>query len=293
MNQKQIKAGKIAAQALEYAKTLIKPNAKVVDILDKTEKKIKDLGGSLAFPVQISLNDFAAHYCSDQDDKTILKDQIVSIDVGVHIDGFIGDNALTIDLSKKNQDLVKASREALDNAIKIIKPGVKLREIGKVIHDTITSYNFSPIRNLSGHGLDEFNIHTKPTIPNYDNGDETELKQDDVIAIEPFASKGAGVVYESGNATIFQLINKKPVRNLITRQVLKEIQTYNELPFCKRWLTKRFGLPKTNFALRELKQLDILKEYPPLVDKEHGLVSQAEHSLIVTKDGCKVLTKNE
>lgn len=289
--EKLTKAGKIAAQALEFAKSLVKPGVKLVEVCDKTEEKIKQLGGKLAFPVQISLNDTAAHFCPDQDDETVFKDQLVSIDVGVHIDGFIGDNALTIDLSGENKDLVKASREALDNAIKIVKPGIRISEIGKVIHETITKYGFSPVRNLSGHGLGEYGIHTKPSIPNYDNGDSTELKDGDVIAIEPFASKGAGIVYESGNATVFQLNIKKPVRNMITRQILKEIETYKDLPFCKRWLERKFGTAKTNFALRELRNQEMIREYPPLVDQNHGLVSQAEHSLIVTKDGCKVLTK--
>ena len=285
------KAGKIAAQALEYAKSLVKPGVKLLEVCEKTEEKIKELGGEIAFPAQISLNDTAAHFCPDEDDENVFKDEVVCIDVGVHINGFIGDNAATVDLSGKNEELVKASREALNNALKIIKPGITLGEIGKTIHETITKYGFSPVRNLSGHGLDEYNIHTKPTIPNYDNGDATVLEEGMIIAIEPFASAGAGVVYESSNPTVFQLSGKKPVRNIITRQVIKEIAKYNNLPFCRRWLTKKFGTPKVNFALRELKQLGILREYPPLIDEAHRLVSQAEHSLIITKDGCEVLTK--
>ena len=285
------KAGKIAAQALEFAVSLVKPGVSLLEVCEKTEEKIKELGGQPAFPVQISLNDTAAHFCPDEDDTTIFKDQVVCIDVGVHVNGFIGDNAATVDLSNKNQDLVKASREALNNAIKIIKPGITLGEIGKTIQETITKYGFSPVRNLSGHGLDEYNIHTKPTIPNYDNGDPTALKQGDIVAIEPFASAGAGIIYESSNASIFQLPEKKPVRNIITRQVIKEIDRLKGLPFCRRWLTKKFGLAKTNFALRELKNLEILREYPPLLDKNHGLVSQAEHTILVTQEGCEILTK--
>ena len=276
------KAGKIAAEALQFGKTLIKKDASLLDVTKKIEEKIAQLGGKPAFPVQVSLNDSAAHFCPDEDDKIIFKDQLVSIDVGVHIDGFIGgDNALTVDLSGENEDLVKASREALNNAIKIIKPGIKISEIGKAIQETIQSFGFAPVRNLSGHGLDHFNIHSKPSIPNYDNGDQTELEEDQLIAIEPFASKGAGIIYESGNATVFQLIGKKPVRNIFTRQILKELEKYNGLPFCRRWLTEKLSLPKVNFALRELSNLEILREYPPLIDKNHGLISQAEHTLIV------------
>ena len=101
------------------------------------------------------------------------------------------------------------------------------------------------------------------------------------VAIEPFASTGAGVIFESSNANIFSLAIKKPVRNIITRQVLKEIEKYKELPFTTRWLTKKFPEPKVNFALRELLQKEILHKYPPLPDRAGGLVSQAEHTIIV------------
>jgi len=289
--EKYRKAGKIAAVALEYAKSLVKPGVSVKEVCDKTEAKIKELGGGIAFPTQISLNDTAAHFCPDEDDDTVFKEQVACIDVGAYIDGFIGDDAATVDLSSRNANLVKASREALNNAIKIIKPGITLGEIGKIIQGTIESYGFSPVRNLSGHGLDRYAIHTKPSIPNYDNGDMTELEEGMIIAIEPFASAGAGIIYESSNPTIFQLSAKKPTRNMITRQILKEIDKLNMLPFCRRWLVKKFGLPKTNFALRDLKNLGILMEYPPLVDKAHGLVSQAENTLLITKEGCEVLTK--
>jgi len=185
-------------------------------------------------------------------------------------------------LQNTGQTLSGELPKTISNVIKV--------SIGKVIHETITSFGFSPVRNLSGHGLDQFNIHSPPSIPNFDNGNETELKEDQLIAIEPFASKGAGIVYESGNATVFQLTGKKPVRNIFTRQILKELEKYNGLPFCRRWLVEKFSLPKVNFALRELKSLEILREYPPLVDKEHGLVSQAEHTIII-KEKPIILTK--
>ena len=132
--QKHLQAGKITAESLAYGKTLIKPGAVVREILDKVEEKIVSLRGTPAFPAQISLNEFAAHCCSDLNDKTMLQDQVVKLDVGVQIDGYIADSALTVDLSWKYADLLKASQEALEKALKIVRPGVTLGEIGKVIH---------------------------------------------------------------------------------------------------------------------------------------------------------------
>ena len=277
---KYVKAGKIVVEAINYGKSIIKPGAPVLEVLDKIELKIQELGGKLAFPAQISLNEVAAHYCSDLNDKNILKDQVVKVDVGVHIDGYIADTAITLDLSGKYFELLKANHEALAAALRIVKPGVALLEIGRTIHEVITSYGFSPVRNLSGHGLGHYNIHTRPSIPNFDNGNKNVLEEGMVIAIEPFASTGSGVVQESSPATIFTLKNDYGVRDPITRNILMEIKTYKGLPFAKRWLENKFGVPKTNFALKQLIAKGCLEEHPPLVDKG-GIVSQAEHSIIV------------
>jgi methionyl aminopeptidase len=139
--QDYIKAGKIASEALQFGKTLIIPDASMLEVLNQIEKKVRDLGGELAFPAQISCDDLAAHFCPNEND-IIFKEQVCCLDVGVHINGFIGDNALTVDLSNNHQELVIASREALNNALKIIRPGTTLSEIGKTIGETIQSCGF-------------------------------------------------------------------------------------------------------------------------------------------------------
>ncbi|MDP3640449.1 MAG: type II methionyl aminopeptidase [Nanoarchaeota archaeon] len=279
--EKYLKAGKITAIAREFGQQLIKPGASVREILDKVETKIVELGGQPAFPAQISLNEFAAHCCSDLTDTTILQDQVVKLDVGVHIDGYIADTAVTVDLSGKHGKLLKASQDALEKALALVRPGVTLAALGKAIQETITAAGFSPVRNLSGHGLGHFEIHARPSIPNVDNGNQNVLKEGMVIAIEPFASTGAGTVQESSPATVFTFVSDAGIRDPITRKVLEEIRTYQKLPFAKRWLEKKFGIAKTNFALRQLLTKGCLEQHPPLVDEARGLVSQAEHSVIV------------
>ena len=289
--QNYIKAGRISAEVLEYGKSLIKRGNSILEATELIEKKIYELGAKPAFPVQISCNEIAAHFCAEEDDNTIFENQVVSLDLGVHVDGAIGDNAYTIDLSQSYGDLVKAAQKALEEALKIISIGTELREIGKVINDTIKSYGYSPVRNLSGHGLDLYNIHSKPTIPNIDNGDKTILKKGMAFAVEPFATTGSGVVHESGLPTVFMLEHKKPTRSPITREVLKKIENYEGLPFAKRWLTRKFGA-KANFALRELTQLGMIHQFPPLVEVNKGIVTQAEHSILIDDEGeVIVLTK--
>ncbi len=279
-----MRAGKIAAEALEYGKGLVKKGALMVEALDKIEQKVIDLGAGLAFPAQISCDHIAAHYCPEEDDKTAFSEQVVCLDVGVHVDGFIGDTAATIDLSGKYGNLAKAAEDALSSAIKIIKVGTTLGEIGKTIQETIQRYGFAPVRNLSGHGLGKYEIHTKPSIPNFDNKDTTKIEKGMVFAVEPFASAGAGIVQDSGNATVFELTAKRPVRSPTTRQVLHEIESYNGLPFTTRWLTRKFGA-RAKLALREMGQLGMLYAHPPLADKDKGIISQAEHTILIDNEG--------
>ena len=247
---------------------------------NKIEKKISELGGELAFPTQISSNEIAAHYCALKDDPIIFEDQLVCLDVGVHVDGCIGDNACSVDLSDNNQELVKASEEALKAATEILEKGIKLSEIGKAIETTITNKGFQPVRNLSGHGLDLYNIHSPPTVPNY-NTESDETLEEGFIAIEPFATNGTGLIHEKGEANVFALAGKKSVRTGFVRNIQKEIETYQGLPFTKRWLLEKFSEPQVNYALKQLKQLKILHEYSPLVERSEGLVSQAENSFYI------------
>ncbi len=276
-----IKAGKIAKEVRTYAISLVKPGVLLSEVADKVEKKIEELGGKPAFPMQISRNNIAAHYCPTYEEEVFFKENdLIKVDIGVHINGYIADTAQSIDLGG-NEKLLRASEEALNNAIKLVKPGVQVREIGKTIQETIESHGFKPVRNLCGHGIGRFIVHKSPSIPNFDNGDTTVLEEGMTIAIEPFASSGAGLIKEEGKATIFALISKKPVRGLFTRKVLNEILKFDNLPFAYRWLEKKFKKAELAFAFRELKQLGVLREHPPLPDVNNGLVSQREHTMLV------------
>ncbi len=285
------KAGKIAWQALNYGKTLIKVDNNVLKVVEVIENEIKKLNGGLAFPVQVSINDMAAHFTpNDEKDLTFKQGDLVKLDVGAQVNGAIGDNALTIDLGQ-NKELSKASQLALQEAIKLAKPGTRVCEIGKVIDKTITEFGFKPIKNLSGHGLDLYEPHSGLTIPNYDNNDQLELEENMIIAIEPFATDGVGLVQDGKLSNIYKIVNVKQVRNDITRNVLKYIiDEYKTLPFAKRMLLKKFDSFKVNFALRMLEKESILHHYPQLPEKSKGLVSQHEFTLRV-KDQPEVLTK--
>ncbi|RMF07067.1 type II methionyl aminopeptidase [Candidatus Woesearchaeota archaeon] len=276
-----ITAGKIAGQARDFGCSLVKKGASMLEVAEKIEAKIRELGGQPAFPVNISLNHVAAHHTPLPNDDSVFGDDIVKVDVGVHVNGAIGDTAATVDLSGNYSDLIKASKEALESALEIVKPGVKTGEIGKAIQEAITSYGFAPVRNLAGHGLSRYEVHDVPSIPNTDTGNQLQLKEGQIIAIEPFASTGAGVVQEGGVSSIFSQISANPVRDRMARQLLNEIKKYNNLPFASRWLTGRMSYAQVRLGLLNLTRAGVIRDYPPLSDEAKGMISQAEHTIIV------------
>ncbi len=279
---KYIKAGKIAAEVRDYGCSLVKKDALVVEIAEKIDKKIEELGAKPAFPVNISINDMAAHWHPVINDKTTIKEEdYVKIDVGVHVDGYIGDTAKTIRVAGKD-DLIICSEKMLENAIKIIKPGVTIGEIGEVIENTAKEFGFNPIRNLTGHSLGRYDVHAGLVIPNIKNDSKYQLREDEVIAIEPFCTSGNGLVKDSGKALIFRWINDKPIRLIEGRKILEMArEKFERLPFAKRWIQKYFSPLKVELSLRELETVNALYGYKPLREVSGKPVAQTEHTLIV------------
>ncbi|MBN1923685.1 MAG: type II methionyl aminopeptidase [Nanoarchaeota archaeon] len=287
--QELLKAGKITAEAREYAKSLIKEEVNVYDFVKKVEDKIFSLGGKLAFPVNISINEDAAHDTADYKGKDVFtRGQVVKVDIGAQVNGYVGDTAFTKEITTNNyKDLIKASEEALKEALKIIKPGIKLCEIGAVIESTIKKYGYNPIRNLGGHGVSKYNLHTGLFIPNYDNGSKAELKEDDTVAVEPFATTGHGMVFNKNIVKIFSLEKPKPTRVMSARKMQDYIiKEFNTLPFAEHHLKSsgKFSEAELRLGLRELVRSGILHSYHVLTEVSKGIVSQAEHTIIVNDD---------
>lgn len=276
--KKLLQAGKIAREVLQFMKSEAKPGVKLLDLANKADGKIFALGGKPAFPINLSLNHIAAHYTPAMNDETVFTEHdVLKIDVGVHIDGFIADTACTVGFEK---ELIRASEEALDAAIRVCRPGVKVSEIGKEVERVIKSYDgYSPITNLSGHSLEQYNLHSGLNIPNYNNKSNVMLNDGDVIAIEPFATTGVGKIKEGKPSGIFKLENPKPVRSMEARKLMMFIEgKYRTLPFARRWIA---SMPANLLNLSILEKEGVLHQYPELPEESRGLVSQAEHTVIV------------
>lgn len=281
--EKYEKAQSIAKEVLSYAKPLVKVNAKIFDIAESVESKMKELGGLPAFPVNTSINDIAAHYTPDVNDPLTLKENdLVKIDFGVHIDGYISDNAFTVCAGKKSHPLIEASEKGLEEAVKLIKVGVKISEVSEVVQDTLNKFGFNPIHNLCGHGLERYTQHAPPTIPNGKNNIEEKLKENQAIAMEVFATNGTGLVKDSSPSLIYRHASDKPIRMWEARKILEKSKNeFGGLPFAKRWLAG-IAIPiKIDLALGQLSEMGAIYRYPILREVTNGLVSQAEKTIIL------------
>ena len=292
MNKEKIlKAGRIASEVRKYARTIVKKDVSLLEIAEKIEAKIEELGGKPAFPVNLSIDNISAHYTPSHDDKT-LAHGLLKVDFGVHIDGWIADNAFSIDLEEndENKKLIKASEKALENALKMTKKEISTDEIGDIISKTIESYGFSPIINLSGHSMEQYDLHSGISIPNINDKKDIKLKEG-VYAFEPFATTGSGKVHDGKPSGIYELREIKNVRNPISREVLELIKKeYNTLPFCSRWIVKKMGT-RALFGLKQLEDNGNLHQFAQLVEVAGSKVSQAEQTILISED--KVIVTSE
>ena len=283
--KKCLQAGKIASQVKrEGAKKLSAPGTSFLETMDYCEQRILKLGGGIAW-AQFGINDVAAHDCCAEDDQRVTQEgQLIKMDVGVHIDGYIADNAMTIvcgsNSKKEHQDLIKASQNALKAAIKLVKPGVQLWQLGEAQYSEAEALGFTTIRNLCGHTLEQYKVHAGISIPTFNNKDKTELKEDMQVAIEPFITDGDGLVKSKGMGTVFMVHKSGSVRSPYARKILEFVKPRNGLPFTHRDLTRNLGRGAM-LGLRELAQNHLVTEYPPLAEISSALVAQTEHSMIV------------
>jgi len=278
-------AGEVLRTVLSEAEELIEPGVTHLEVAEHAESRIRELADGTAFPANISVDEEASHATPAADDDTEFGEEMVCLDIGVHVDGYIADAATTVDMSG-TPELVEAAEEALEAALEVVGPGVPTGVVGAEIEDVVRGYGYTPVLNLSGHGVSRWDAHTDPTIPNRGTDRSPELSVGDVVAIEPFATDGRGKVGEGASEEIYGLERERSVRDRNARQVLGRItEEYRTLPFAARW----FDGGRETMALRQLKQQDVIHGYPVLKEEDGTLVSQAEHTVIVTEDGYELV----
>ena len=299
MMESYIKARKIVSDIRSEASKMIKDGTLVIDLVEYVESEILKTGAEIASPCNVSLNEVAAHYTSPANDKTLIHaGDMVKLDLGAMVNGYIADSAVTViadgDITENySQDEINLHEEIVEAsaAIATVRAGVEVSKIGAAVHEAISEYNLNPIFNLTGHSLEQNNLHAGISIPNYDNHDGYVLEEGQAIAIEPFATNGEGIVNDAPGHYIYSYMANKPFRMKTTQRVLKYIQhNHAYVPFSGRWITSEFGERKGNIALKQLADAMAIYPYAPLREKKDCFVSQKEHTVIVEKEGCTVTT---
>jgi methionyl aminopeptidase len=290
--EKLREAGRVAAAARDHGASLIVVGARVRGVCEAVEDEIRRRGAQPAFPAQSSRNQVAAHYCPSPEDETVyVARDLAKLDVGVHVDGYVVDTALSVNVGDEpwNRRLVSAARAALDAAIAAAGPGVEVRRLSAAIERALRDFGARPMRNLCGHGVGRWTVHCPPPIPNApeDNGDRLETGA--VVAIEPFATDGRGIVAEQGEPQVFRLPPEKQPRSG-DPEVVEAIRGFRGLPFARRDL-KAYPRPRVEETLRALRGEGALAAYAPLAEATGRLVAQAEHTIYVGSEGVEVLTR--
>jgi len=285
--EKHREAGEILAQVREEAAERCEVGIGYLELSEWVEDRIRELGGEPAFPVNVSVDHEAAHGAAGVDDDRTIGESMVKLDIGVHVDGWLADTAVTVDFTGSD-DLVAAAEEALDAALAVVEAGTHTGEIGAAIEAAIDDRGYNPVVNLTGHGLGRWDQHTEPNVPNRAVDSGVELSVGDTVAIEPFATDGGGKVTEGNAEEIYALEREASVRDRAARQALEQIvEEFRTLPFAKRWL----DTARAEMAVRRLETQGVVHGYPVLQEDEGCLVAQKEHTLIVTEDGCEVTTR--
>ena len=294
-----VEAGRAAAKARDYGAGLVKPGESCRRVCEAVEGYIRSLGAQPAFPCNISINEVAAHYTPGlRDDCTIPEEGIVKLDVGAAVEGYIADTAVSVALDGKSQKLVDTAVEALESVMNILRPGIRLYDIGRTVEQVARRRGYRPIKNLSGHSIGRYIIHAGLTIPNY--ADRTswlrKLTPGLIVAIEPFITDGKGVVIEHRVVNIFSYKGRRPRMPLtgIEDKLLSTVEArFKTMPFALRWLIDIAPPEDLEKAALTLVAKGAFHAYPVLVEAGKGLVAQAEHTFYVGKDRVYVITGSE
>ena len=278
--EKLKKAGAISAQALRIGMDMVAENVKLFDVAEEVENYIRKHGAKPAFPCNLSINEVAAHYTPSPNDRMRFEiGDVVKVDCGAHIDGFVGDTAGTVEVATRSfKAMIESSVRARDTVAEFIGEGCPLNEVGRAVEASMQRDGFKPIRNLTGHEIKPYNLHAGLSVPSYNDGKTTPIQKGMVLAIEPFATNGAGMIDSGKLGNIYKIARERPIADPILNEFFKEIyEDFRTFPFCDRWCRH----PKAGQMLNKLVRHGIVTAYAQMVEVKKGCVTQAEHTFYI------------
>ena len=287
-------AGLISRRVKEEAYRIVREGARILEICETLEDLIRREGAEPAFPCNVGVNEVAAHYTATPGDPSVIPPKsIVKVDIGVSLDGYIADTAITVVLDPRLEPLAESAKMALYEAIRAIKPGISASKIGSIIHKTITGMGFKPIRNLTGHEIKRYNLHAGLSIPNIPTKMGERLKEGHIYAIEPFSTtmRGAGEVVSMKTVAIFRIDSETIFRRKLRGEEYELAkllaERFDSLPYTPRWID---GFDRFRRVHERMVRTGKIYGYPVLVERLGEPVAQFEHTIYVGSNGCEILT---
>lgn len=310
-------------QTRQYAQANIKPGMSLTEIAEMIENSARNLTGhqgleegdnlkaGIGFPTGLNLNHIAAHYTPNAGNKTcIAQDDVMKVDIGVHVNGRIVDSAFTFAFEQeKYKGLLESVREATNTGVREAGIDARLGEIGEAIQETMESYELEldgktypikAIRNLNGHTITDYSIHggskgkSVPIVKGHNTNEKME--EGETYAIETFGSTGKGYVHEDLECSHYARMPDAPnvaLRVSSAKALLRSIdKNFGTLPFCRRYLD-RIGHEKYLLGLNNLVQSGIVADYPPLVDTKGSYTAQFEHTILLRPNCKEVVSRGD
>ncbi len=196
---KMLAANQLVARVLESLRPLVVPGATTAEIDREAERLVRAAGavpafkGYRGFPATVcaSINDEVVHGIPSS--RRLREGDILSLDMGVKLDGFFGDSAVTIPVGAVAPEiarLLEVTRESLDRGIAQVRVGGRVSDIGHAVQRHVEAHGFSVVREFVGHGIGS-ELHEEPQVPNYGPaGRGPRLAEGMVLAIEPMVNMG-------------------------------------------------------------------------------------------------------
>ncbi|KAJ5678790.1 methionine aminopeptidase 2-like protein [Penicillium macrosclerotiorum] len=314
------KAAEVHRQVRRWTQETARPGKSLTEIaldIDDGVRSLLDNAGlepgacllsGMGFPTGLALNNCVAHWTPNPGQKDVILKQsdVLKVDFGVHINGWIVDSAFTISFDPMHDNLLAAVKDATNTGIKNSGIDVRISDVSAAIQEAMESYEVEingktipvkPVRDLSGHNINHYRIHGGKSIPFIKNSDQTKMEEGEIFAIETFGSTGRGVtregpgVYGYGKDPHAPKKINAPLAS--ARSLYQKInENFGTLVFSRRYL-ERLGVERYLAGMNYLVSQGIVDMHAPLMDVEGSYSAQFEHTILLRESGKEVISRGD
>ncbi|KAL9242589.1 hypothetical protein vseg_016575 [Gypsophila vaccaria] len=310
---------KTAAEILNKALNLVvsecKPKAKIVDLCEKGDAFIREQTGSMyknakkkiergvAFPTCISVNNVVCHYSPLASDESVIEEgDVVKVDMGCHIDGFIATAAHTHvvqdgPVTGRKADVIAATNAAAEVALRLVRPGKKNKDVTEAIQKVAAAYDCKIVEGVLSHQLKQFVIDGNKVVLSVSSPemrvDDAEFEENEVYAVDILASTGDGKprMLDEKQTTVYKRAVDKNyhLKMKTSRFIFSEInQKFPILPFTARALEEK----RARLGLVECVNHELLQPYPVLHEKPGDFVAHIKFTVLLMPNGSDRITSH-